>query len=255
MNLTSKPLATIIFVVLFGGIAFTTAMGWWQTSSSKEAATFSQGEFAGQSNPADIRGSYTFGDVEKNFGIPSAVLAQAFNVQSNDPAAFAVKSLEEIYAGSEFEVGTASVRLFVAFYNGLPFDLSTDLYLPEEASVLLKERTLSLEQVAYLEAHTVPGCVATAAPETDSAQGTESTLAAEATPSAATSEESTEKLVKGKTTFQEVLDWGVSQEIIEQVMGAPMPNPLTKIKDYCAEKGLDFETVKLALQAEVDKVK
>jgi hypothetical protein len=31
-------------------------------------------------------------------------------------------------------------------------------------------------------------------------------------------------------------------------MGAPMPNPLTKIKDYCGEKGLDFETVKTALQ-------
>ena len=62
-------------------------------------------------------------------------------------------------------------------------------------------------------------------------------------------------LFRSKTTFQEVLDWGVSQEIIEQVMGAPMPNPLTKIKDFCAEKGLDFETIKPALQAEVDKVK
>ncbi len=72
MNLTSKPLAAIIFVILFGGIAFTTAMGWWQTISSKEAATYTEGEFAGQSNPADIRGSYTFGDVEKNFGIPPA---------------------------------------------------------------------------------------------------------------------------------------------------------------------------------------
>jgi len=47
----------------------------------------------------------------------------------------------------------------------------------------------------------------------------------------------------------------VSQEIIEQVMGAPMPNPLNTIKDFCAEQGLDFETIKPALQAEVDKVK
>jgi hypothetical protein len=49
------------------------------------------------------------------------------------------------------------------------------------------------------------------------------------------------------------LDWGVSQEVIEQIMGMPMPNPLTKVKDYCAEKGLDFETIKAALQIEVDK--
>jgi len=151
MNLTSKPLAAIIFVVLFGGIAFTTAMGWWETESTKEVATFTEGEFAGQANPADIRGSYTFGDVEKNFGIAPAILAQAFKIETDDPAAFAVKSLEEIYAESEFEIGTASVRLFVAFYNGLPIDLSTDMYLTEEAAGLLKERNLTPEQLTYTE--------------------------------------------------------------------------------------------------------
>jgi hypothetical protein len=31
--------------------------------------------------------------------------------------------------------------------------------------------------------------------------------------------------------------------------------PGMKVKDYCTEKGLSFETVKTALQAEVDKVK
>ena len=256
MNLTSKPLAVIIFVVLFGGIAFTTAMGWWETESTKQAATYAEGDFAGQTNPADIRGSYTFGDVEKNFGIPSTVLAQAFIIETEDPAAFAVKGLEEIYAASEFEIGTASVRLFVAFYNGLPIDLSTDTYLPENAAVLLKERTLPPEQLAYLESHTIPNpAAAPTSPEVVPTQAAESAPEAESTPSAAVSEESIEKLIKGKTTFQEVLDWGVSQEIIEQVMGVPMASPLTTIKDYCTEKGLDFEIVKLALQAEVDKIK
>ncbi|MBI5950145.1 MAG: hypothetical protein HY865_00680 [Chloroflexi bacterium] len=253
MNLTSKPLAAIIVIILFGGIALTTAMGWWQTMSTKEAATFTEGEFAGQANPADIRGSYTFGDVEKNFGIPPSVMAQAFEVESGDPAAYQVKNLEEAYTDSEFEIGTASVRLFVAFYSGLPFDLSTDIYLPEEAAGLLKERTLTPEQLRYLEAHTVPSSASAAvtAPEADSAPAVESTPAAEST----SSEESTEKLVKGKTTFQEILDWGVSQEVIEQVIGKPMPNPLTKVKDFCTEQGLNFETIKPALQAEVDKVK
>jgi len=256
MNLTSKPLAAIIFVILFGGIAITSTLGWWQTSSSKEAATFTEGEFAGQSNPADIRGSYTFGDIEKNLGIPPAVLAQAFNIQSNIPATFAVKGLEEIYSTSEFEIGATSVRLFVAFYKGLPFDLSTDIYLPESAAVLLKERTLTPERLAYLDSHTILGsAAATDTSEPVSAQGTESTSEVVPTQSAVTSEASTERLVKGKTSFQEILGWGVSQEIIEQVMGVPMPNPLTKVKDYCTEKGLSFETVKAALQVEVDKVK
>lgn len=255
MNLTSKPLAAIILIILFGGVAFTTAMGWWATESSKLPATYTEGEFAGQSNPADIRGSYTFGDIEKSFGIPSAILTQAFNIQTDNPAAFAIKSLEEIYATSEFEIGTASVRLFVAFYNGLPFDLSTDMYLPENAALLLKERTLTPEQLTYLDAHTVPNpAAASDSLEVAPAQGTESAPEAVATPSAATSEESTERLVKGKTSFQEVLDWGVSQQVIEQIIGLPMPNPLTKIKDFCTEQGLDFETIKTALQVEVDKL-
>ena len=30
MNLTSKPLAAIILIILLGGISFSTAMGWWR---------------------------------------------------------------------------------------------------------------------------------------------------------------------------------------------------------------------------------
>ena len=254
MNLTSKSLAGVILVILFGGIAFTTAMGWWATESSKQPAVYSEGEFAGQSNPADIRGSYTFGDIEKSFGIPSAILAQAFNIQTDNPAAFAIKSLEEIYAASEFEVGTASVRLFVAFYNGLPFDLSTDMYIPETAAVLLKKRTLIPEQLAYLESHTIPNpAAASGSLEPAPAPRTESVPETESTQSAATSEASTERLIKGKTSFQEILDWGLSQEIIEQIIGGPMPSALVKVKDHCTENGLDFEIIKTALQTEVDK--
>src|SRR5512136_728480 len=143
MTLTSKPLATIVVVILFGGIFFSSAMGWWQTVSTKQAAKITSGEFAGQANPADIRGSYTFGDVEKNFGISPTVLAQAFGIKDTNPAVFTVKSLEGMYAGSAQEIGTASVRLFVAFYKGMPYDLSTDIYLPESAATILRTHTLS----------------------------------------------------------------------------------------------------------------
>ena len=258
MNLTSKPLAAIIITILFGGIAFTTAMGWWQTQSSKQPAVYTEGEFAGQSNPADIRGSYTFGDIEKSFGIPSATLAQAFVIETNTPDTFAIKSLEEIYAASEFEIGTASVRLFVAFFKGLPFDISTDMYLPENAAAILKEQNLNPEQLVYLESHTIPNPAASPAsdsPMPAATQTAESAPEAESTHSASTTESSTERIIKGKTTFQELLDWGVSQQVIEQIIGEPMPSPLVKIKDYCTEKGLSFETIKTALQVEVDKVK
>jgi len=254
MTLTSKPLAAIVLTILFGGILFTTAMGWWQTESTKEAATYTEGEFAGQANPADIRGSYTFGDVEKNFGIPSAVLAQAFGVADADPAAFPVKNLETIYAESEFEIGTASVRLFVAFYKNLPIDLTTDTYLLESAVELLKARNLTPEQLAYLENHTAPSPTAgSSAPQPESTPAAESPSEPVPTAESTHTTEESERTVKGKTTFGEILSWGVSQETIEAIIGGPLPAPSVTPKDYCTEKGLSFEEIKVKLQAEVDQ--
>jgi len=148
--------------------------------------------------------------------------------------------LETIYADQEFEIGTASVRLFVALYTGLPYEIVGDLYLPKRAVEMLKSHAnLTPEQLDYLDAHAVI-LEGMSAPVPQTAEHTE--------------EESTERVIKGKTTFQEVLDWGVSQETIESILGGPMPNPLTKVKDHCFEVGLSFEEVKPAIQIEIDKV-
>ena len=256
MKLTAKPLAAIVIAIMFGGIFFSSALGLWQTESTKVAATYIEGEYAGQANPADIRGSYTFGDVEKNFKLPAEILVKAFGVKTEDPAAFQVKSLEEIYAESPLEVGTASVRLFVAFYLGLPIDLSTDMYLPEAAAVLLQEKNLSVEQKSYLETHTIQGESPSqnAAPAEVIVEPTP-VQAVEATPTVVHAE-STSTVIKGKTMFADLLAWGVKAEIIEQVLGKPLPAaPGMTIKDFCTQNGLDFETIKPALQSEVDKLK
>jgi hypothetical protein len=248
MTLTSKPLAVTILVVLFGGILFSSALGWWQTESSRQAATFTEGEFAGRPNPADIRGSYTFGDVESNFGVPAATLTRAFGVSTDDPSAFVVKDLENLFADSEFEIGTSSVRFFVALYTALPYEIAGDIYLPGQAVEILKsDAVLTADQIAYLDAHTVQAGIVEAAqvpaepaPVSSSHSGPEG--------------ESTDRTLKGKTTFQEVLDWGVPQETLESILGGPLPNPLTTIKDYCTEKGLSFEEIKSAIQAEIDRI-
>jgi len=253
MTLTSKPLAAIILVVLFGGILFSSALGWWQTESSKEAATFSEGEFAGQPDPADIRGSYIFGDVERNFDVPASTLAQAFGVTSEgDPAAFQLKNLESIYADQEFEIGTASVRLFVALYAGLPYDLAEDVYLPKRAVEMLKSQaTLTDEQIAYLDTHAI--AIGSSASNSNADQAAPEPVSD--TQAEEHSEgDSTERVIKGKTTFKDLLDWGVSQETIESIIGGLMPNPLTNVKAYCDEKGLYFGDIKVAIQAEIDKV-
>jgi len=60
--------------------------------------------------------------------------------------------------------------------------------------------------------------------------------------------------IRGKTTFQDLLNLGLPQETIEQVLGGPMPEPLTRINAYCTVQGLDFEVVKEALQVELDNL-
>ena len=249
MTLTSKPLAAIVLVMLFGGILFSSAMGWWVTESTKQPVTFTEGEFAGQSNPADIRGSYTFGDIAKSFNVTPEVLAQAFVITEGDPAAFAVKELEAIYLNSGYEIGTASVRLFVAYYSGLPFDTAgQEIYMPQSATdILLAKGNLSPEQIAYLEKYTVI--------VGESVPAEEPTVEATPVPTEAPSTTSEDYTVKGKTTFGELVSWGVPQDVIEGLINAPMPDPAMALKDYASANGLDFETLKPALQAEVDKVK
>lgn len=244
MKLKSYTLAALVVVIIFGGIILSTALGWWQTESTKSPQRFDSGAAAGEYDPADIRGSYTFGEISGLFDIPLEDLAAAFRLPADvDAASFTVKDLEAIVTGLPVEVGTSSVRMFTAFYNGLPYDLAAAeaTYLfPEAAEILTAHNKMLPEQAAYLLTHiatadTVPPTSAdTAVVTTDSAE--------------------TEKKVSGSTTFQYLLDWGLSQETIETVIGEPMPDPSLLIKDFATQNGLEFSTLKNALQAEVDKL-
>jgi len=261
MKLNSITLGLLLVTLLFGGIGFTSAMNWWQTESTKEPARYTEGEAAGQYNPADIRGSYTFGDINRAFEVPLADLQMAFRVPAGvDLANYPVKSLEEQFADLPVEMGTASVRMFVAFYKGLPYTVSADeetYLLPEAAEVLKARGSLLPEQAAYLETHIVvePDEPAVEDAEQPAPTPQPEQPAADAPIPAPTEHAAPERTVTGKTTFQDLLDWGVTQESIEGILGGPMPAPGTAIKDYLSLKGLEFSTLKGQFQAEIDRVK
>ncbi len=269
MIVNSKFMAVLVIIIFSGGILLSNGAGWWLTESTKEAAVFTSGEFAGQANPEDIRGSYTFGDVQKNFAIPVSVLATAFGVQMDDPASLQVKELESLNSEDATEIGTASVRLFVAFYLGLPYDLSVDTYLPESASLLLQDRNLTSDRMDYLVIHTIP---ATTNPPLESAptntsippqdRGSVSSPAPILAPvveptatSAVSLSGNPDRQVKGKTSFGELLEWGVSQEAIEMLIGLPIPASTgMTVKDFCTANDLSFEEIRTALQVEVNNL-
>ncbi len=256
MKLNSKTLAVLIVVILFGGITFTTLMGWWKTETSKVPAKYAEGEAAGEYNPADIRGSYTFGDVSTVFNIPIEDLAAAFNLPAEpDPAGVQLKTLEELYGELPVEIGTASVRLFTAWYLGLPYEPEDADYLPLAAADILRQKgNLTPEQLAFLDSHSVDLLAESpAAAPTVETTAVEVKSAPQPTP-AATEHTPEERLVTGKTTFQQLLDWGVPQSAIESILGGSLPAPATIIKDHLAAQGLEFSSLKGALQAEVDKI-
>lgn len=58
-------------------------------------------------------------------------------------------------------------------------------------------------------------------------------------------------VIRGKTTFEELLKMGLSQHTIENVIGNPMPDPPIRVKSFCDEMGYDFESIKEKLEIEV----
>jgi len=265
VKMSSPLVAVIILVVVAGGIALASGMGLWQTESSKVPARYTSGEAEGQYNPADIRGSYTLSDVSEAFGIPVEVLAQAFGLeQEGAPATLQVKILEEEYGQiGELEIGTDSMRLFVARYLGLPITAASDTGLPQPAAAILTARgTLTPEEEEELRARTVTLPAASERTGAEPEDGEDSSPAAgDAAPATAAAdaapaedhEDAEETSVKGKTTFGELLSWGVSRADIEQLLGAEMGPGNMAIRDYCANAGIEFSTIKDALQQLVDR--
>ena len=155
-----KPQTTILLSAFFvlAGILITWATGLWQTESDKiprklDAMT-NQAQQT-QYDPADIRGSYTFGDVSRLFGIPLEDLAAAFQLSAEEAASFQVKSLEKRFPDAKFEIGTTSVRMFAAYYLGIAYTPSEEVFLLDTAaSVLEKSGRMTAEQAAYVKGHT-----------------------------------------------------------------------------------------------------
>jgi len=263
MQIRSKTLGAIIAIVIFGGIMGASALGLWTTQSVRNPNTSqrseSVGEIGGENtglgtyDPADIRGNHRFGEISEMFEIPLDILSRAFALPADvDPATFQNQDFDSIYPEfeGEQEIGNGSMKWFVALYTGLSFELEDDeeaTYLLRPAvDILMSHANLAAEQIAYLDAHTIEieiKDVVINTPEDEAAGDAEET-----------ERKQDGMVVAGKTTFADLLDWGVPAETIEAIIGSEIPNRLMLVYDYCAENELSFGMVKTELQVEVDKL-
>lgn len=238
MKINNKTIVISIVVILFCGIFISDSLGLWKTESSKIPVKINDGEFAGEYNPEDIRGSYSFQDIENAFGVRTEVLARAFNLDSDNPGDIKAKDLETVYDYFEgdMEIGTGSIKLFVSLYTGLPY--SEMEYLPCMAVEVLKEEGKWSDD---LEALTLDYIIDVGDESSDIESSTD-TGDNEDSSTEADYEDIME--VKGKTTFADVIDWGVEKEKIEEILGFGIKNENILIRDECEANGLNFSEIK-----------
>lgn len=229
MKLKSLYIPLVIITILFGGVTISKGLGIWITESTKIPKTISSGTYAGEYDPGDIRGSYTFDDIYNSFNISPEILAEAFNIITDKPRDFQVKSLEDMYSDLEVEVGTDSVRRFTALYTGLPYD--SDEILPQQAiTILYSNNKITESEMESLLKNTI------ILPTITDDISTDSNLASE-----------TESVINGKTTVKDVLKYDISLEQIEGLIGIKIDDQSSTLRDLCQKNGISFSTIKNSL--------
>lgn len=235
---------TTIFL-LFSGVYVSQAIGVWYTESEKVPVINDQGEY----DPGDIRGSYTFGDIENIFTITSTELAQAFSLEAKVPEEINVKDLEDIFEDLPVEIGTSSVRYFVSLYTGIESKLAEPVPLPRSALPLLEEKEWMTEELYNV--------LKASAVDLDLKDYDAYINGDETTTQTNLSEESHDEssiAVKGKTMVQEVLDAGLSKETIEEILGVEIESNTQVIRDICTNNGISFSEVKDALNEKISEL-
>lgn len=217
MRINPLIFGVLVIAIFMGTILGFQAAGIWSVSGKVTA----DGE-AIQPEAADlntIKGWMTFDQIVMTYNVPLADLLAQFQLPNDTPGTTAIK------------------------------DLETDLFSVTNLRIWLQGHQ---EGTAAVPAESSPDSEdPTAAPEPITAQPP----VIENTYPTPTVHVASDMTITGKTTFQELLDWGVSKEAIQKAIDGDMPQASAIIKDYVTGKGLEFSPIKTALQAEVDQIK
>ena len=220
-----KPMiyGVLVLVVFFGIILGSKSLGIWSTSGKVSASGEQIQPSSGDVNT--IKGWMTLEQITTTFDVPLADLLKQFDLPADTPATTAIK------------------------------DLESDLFSVTNLKTWLQSRTQPAGSVVTSTVDSSQPVISTPT-ETAAENSTPTVIITPAvTTPAPTIHITLEKTITGKTTFQELLDWGVAKEVIELVIGGDLPMSSTVIKDYVTGKGMTFSTIKTQLQAEVDKTK
>ncbi len=206
----------LVIILFMGTILGFQSAGVWSISGKITGDGQAVQPEAGDVNT--IKGWMTLAQVTTTFNIPLTTLLQQFNLPADTPAETALKDLES----DTFDV-TALRDWLIAQQDG------------EQQAIEQPAQQETPQPTAEPLATLTEPEVANPAPT-------------------ATVHIPTENTLTGKTTFQELYNWGLSQETIQKMIGEEPPLPGIVIKDYAVGKGMEFSTLKTQIQAELDKL-
>lgn len=245
-----KAVVLAVAATFVAGIGLSMATGIWKTESTKIPARYDSGAYAGEFDPADIRGSYSFADIESSFGIPSKELAKAFGLEyEGDSGAILAKSLEAWYGSTADggEIGTDSLRVFVSLYTGRPYTGGENTRLPASSFEFLKDRVApdELDFVLSIMADVTSSDV-TSSDVASNDVAPDSSVPADAVHVPVSTG------VRGSTTFADLLAWGLTGKEIEGVLGMKMGAAGMTVRDFAIANGKEFSLYKTEFQRILD---
>lgn len=160
VSIKNSVAAVLVFVVILGGIALTIMFNPSANTPGIGSEKTAYGDIIRNYSPDNIKGAATLGLTSRQFGVPLDELAYAFRIPPDVAENFRHSLIEEVYikilGSKDIEIGNGSIKLFIALYTGLPYEVTEPTYLLEEGVNILKEKgSLTDEQLAYIEQHQV----------------------------------------------------------------------------------------------------
>jgi hypothetical protein len=216
MRLSPILYGVFVLVIFLGVVNGFKAAGIWSISGKITSSGEAVQPLAEDVN--SIKGWMTLEQITTAYNVPLVEILSYFNLPADTPASTAIKDLES----EEFSV--TDLRDWLQSGPG-PTPEATPTIPPAPPTVTLATPTVIIIDEPI-----------------------------EATPSP-TEHVAADKTITGKTTFQEIIDWGVPEEVIRQIIGSDLPVHSMVVKDYITQQGIQFSTIKTALQVEVDKTK
>ena len=236
MKIKSMHILLAIIIIIGGGILLASQLGLYSTTRVKSPRKTAEGVY----DIADIRGSHTLAEIEEYYQVPASSAIEAFGLRPDtNPTLFQLKDMKEIFKpveleGEEYIVETDTVKVFTSLYLKIPYVSDETFYLPEKTvNYLIENDKLTGEEKEYWQGHTFK------LEYLDSKYLTASEF------SKIVVEEAEGFNVTGRTTIQELLDGGITEEKFEEVTGFKVPeDKLVLVRDFVIDKGIEFGEVK-----------